>query len=122
MRVLICGDRNWNQAGPILDALMAQDDVTLVIDGAARGADTIGHQVAEAMDFPTKQFPADWDQYHKAAGPIRNQQMLTEGKPDLVLAFHNDITKSKGTRDMLKRCIKAGIPFALYPDGQDSAI
>ena len=122
MRVLICGDRHWNQAGPILDALMAQDNVTLVIDGAAKGADTIGHNVAIAMDLPTKRFLANWGAYGKAAGPIRNQQMLTEGKPDLVLAFHNDITKSKGTRDMLKRCIKAGIPFALYPDGQDSAI
>jgi hypothetical protein len=122
MRVLICGDRNWNQVGPILDALMALDDVTLVIDGAAKGADTIGNTVAKAMDLPTKRFPAKWEQYGKKAGPIRNGQMLTEGKPDLVLAFHNDITKSKGTRDMLKRCIKAGVPFALYPAGQDSNI
>lgn len=40
-------------------------------------------------------FPAKWNEHGKAAGPIRNQQMLTEGKPDVVFAFHDDIASSK---------------------------
>ena len=60
-------------------------------------------------------FPADWDKYHKAAGHIRNQQMLTEGKPTLVLAFHHDLARSKGTKDMVRRALKAGL--AVYLNG-----
>ena len=45
----------------------------------------------------------------RAAGPIRNQRMLVEGKPDLVIAFHDDLESSRGTKDMIKRSLKAGI-------------
>jgi len=45
--------------------------------------------------------PADWEKYGKASGPIRNRKMFKLGQPDLVLAFHNDIYKSKGTNDMV---------------------
>ena len=40
--------------------------------------------------------------------------MLDEGKPDLVIAFHNDLPKSKGTKDMVKRAQKADVPVLLY--------
>lgn len=53
--------------------------------------------------------PAKWKQYGKAAGTIRNQQMLDE-HPDIevVYAFHDDLPKSKGTKDMCQRADKAG--------------
>ena len=44
-----------------------------------------------------------------AAGAIRNGQMLTEGKPDLVVAFHGNISISKGTKNMVEQATKAGI-------------
>lgn len=56
-----------------------------------------------------KGFPADWKRYGKAAGPIRNQQMIDEGKPDLVLAFHENINESRGTKDMVARARGIGI-------------
>jgi hypothetical protein len=61
-------------------------------------------------------FPADWETYGKAAGPIRNTQMLTEGNPDMVAAFHNDISKSKGTKNMIVQAKKAGIKVILLTD------
>ena len=54
-------------------------------------------------------FPADWNKYGKAAGVLRNQQMLDEGHPDLVVYFHKDIENSKGTKDMIIRAIDANI-------------
>lgn len=42
--------------------------------------------------------------------------MLDEGKPDYVLAFHNDIFNSKGTKDMLNRAKKAGVPCTLVTE------
>jgi hypothetical protein len=61
------------------------------------------------MGLPVESFPADWEQYGRAAGPIRNQQML-EAKPDRVFAFHEDLEHSKGTGDMVRRARKAGVP------------
>jgi hypothetical protein len=50
-------------------------------------------------------FPAQWDRYGEAAGPIRNAWMLEFGKPDLVVAFPG----GRGTADMISKARKAGI-------------
>lgn len=84
---------------------------TVVIEGEASGADTWGRRAAESLGFEVLPFPANWDKYSKAAGPIRNRQMLDEGKPDLVLAFHDDIESSKGTKDCIKAAEQRGIPY-----------
>jgi hypothetical protein len=117
-RILICGDRNWTDEATIGAVLVQHLDPTsdYVIHGCARGADTIGGDIAKALGVPKTRilkFPADWNKYRKAAGPIRNQQMITEGKPTLVLAFHNHIIMSKGTKDMIRKALKAGLPVYL---------
>jgi hypothetical protein len=81
---------------------------TVVIEGEARGADTFARLCAGVLGIEVLRFPADWEKYGRAAGPIRNSQMLKEGNPDVVVGFHHDIEKSKGTRDMLTRAKKAG--------------
>ena len=55
-------------------------------------------------------FPADWIRHGRAAGPIRNEQMLREGCPDLVVAFHDDPGLGRGTADMVRRALAAGVP------------
>lgn len=45
----------------------------------------------------------------QAAGVIRNREMLAEG-PDVVLAFHADLAKAKGTRHMVRIAREAGVP------------
>lgn len=120
-RVLITGDRHWTSAAVIereLRLLIAANKkwplkLWTLIHGDARGADRIGAAVAEALGMKAVAFPADWQRFGPGAGPIRNQQMLDEGRPEFVLAFHSDITKSKGTRDMLRRCEALGLPFVL---------
>lgn len=62
------------------------------------------------LGLNTRRYPANWQRYGRAAGPVRNQQMLDEGKPDLILAFHQDIVNSKGTADMIRRANRAGVP------------
>ena len=68
------------------------------------------------LRIPVEKYPADWTRYGYAAGPIRNQQMLDEGRPSLVLAFHNDFEHSKGTKDMIDKARKANIPAILYSE------
>ena len=77
--------------------------------GGARGADSIAGEEAKEFGLTVLAFSADWRRYGRAAGPIRNLQMLEEGKPDLVIAFHADLDHSKGTKDMVEQARKAGI-------------
>lgn len=109
MRVLVCGSRNWNNYRAIYDVLKPLSKrIKYVIEGEAPGADRLGRQAAIELGIKYLPFPANWDKYGKAAGSIRNQEMLDEGRPDLVFAFH--IGDSRGTWDMLRRAAKAGIP------------
>lgn len=110
MRVLICGSRTWESEIPIRALLELFDDSTVVIHGAARGADSIAGAIAEQLGLAVEAYPAEWQRYGRGAGPIRNQQMLDEGKPDVVFAFSDDIKNSRGTADMVRRSEAAGLP------------
>jgi len=107
VRLLICGDRNWSDSAAILSIIL-QYKPSVVIEGEARGADTLARIAAEQVSVAVLKFPADWQKYGRSAGPIRNSQMLKEGNPDVVVGFHYKIEESKGTRDMLTRAKKAG--------------
>lgn len=81
----------------------------VLIHGDAKGADRLSEKALRNTysKFPVERYPADWNKHGKAAGPIRNQQMLDEGKPDLVIAFLAQ--NSRGTKDMVSRAEKAGV-------------
>lgn len=112
MIVLICGDREWCYRSVIehtLSSLLLAKGITQVIHGACRGADRIGAAVARQLGIAVRDFPAEWGKFSKSAGPRRNKQMLEEGKPNLVIAFHDALHTSKGTADMVERSLDAGI-------------
>jgi hypothetical protein len=113
-RVLICGDRYWNHVGMIKHYLQSLTLNTYpkqitIIEGGCRGADEIAGCLAKDLGMNVIEEKADWFKYGKAAGPIRNQLMLDKHKPELVVAFHNDVDNSKGTKDMLERAKNAGV-------------
>ena len=115
-RVLVCGSREWLAPAPIVRALrgLAEDHPDLiVIHGGARGADKLAGGAALFLGLDVIEVPAKWREYGRAAGPIRNQEML-EMRPDLVLAFHERMDLGKGTRDMVNRATKAGIPVEVF--------
>jgi hypothetical protein len=107
LTLLICGDRLWSNQFAIRRELRNLEHlVGTVIHGACKGADSIGARLArDEFGLKVIPFPADWKTLGKAAGPIRNQQMLDNGKPDIVHAFHTDIDVSKGTKDMVERSL-----------------
>jgi hypothetical protein len=78
----------------------------MVIAGGARGADTLAAQWAADRGIPAEVYMADWQGQGRKAGPIRNQRMLDEGRPDLVAAFPG----GKGTAGMMALARKAGVP------------
>lgn len=108
MRILVCGGRDYDDRKALfraLDALLAEVPVELVIHGAARGADTLAGQWAIERNIPVMPFPAKWKTFGNAAGPIRNQEMLDDGKPDGVVVFPG----GTGTADMKRKAEKAGL-------------
>lgn len=128
MRVLVCGSRTWDHNDTFLWSVLLglQSDyygtLTVIEGGCPTGAD---HQAADWATEPAPgnaedpgfsqvhhmQYPADWDAHGKAAGPIRNTRMLTEGKPEMVLAFvDKPLAESKGTADMVRQAKREGVP------------
>ena len=104
-RVLVCGGRDFAHRGlmrrVLFQHLSAGDTL---IHGNTRGADRMSGEVCPS-GVDVKKFPAKWNRYGASAGPIRNQQMLDEGKPDLVIAFPG----GRGTADMVRRAELAGL-------------
>ena len=110
-------DRNWTDRAAIKLWLEVLKEIGYdeVIEGEAKGADIMAREEAEKLGFKilnrdehTRGFPAQWDKYGRAAGPIRNRKMLDQ-QPQLVVAFHNDIEHSKGTADCIKEAKRRGI-------------
>lgn len=115
IRILICGDRNWGDGEMIEEALKRlPKPPDVVINGGARGADSLARLKAEALGIPVLTYYAQWQTYGRAAGPIRNKQMLDQGKPTHVWAFHDDIEHSKGTKDMVTRAREARVPVVVF--------
>ena len=117
-KILVTGDREWDDVPRVVEALSVYAPGTVLVHGACRGADNVCAAVAETLGFIVKGYPADWARYPRAAGPIRNQQMLdmehwANGPIDVCLAFHNHIEDSKGTADMVHRAGKAHVPVVI---------
>lgn len=103
MRAIICGGRNYNAtaaAFTYLNSLHAQDPITLVIQGGAKGADAIAAKWAASRNVRCQQYDAQWALHGRSAGPIRNQAMLDDGKPDVVVVLP---LGGAGTADMVAR-------------------
>lgn len=111
-RILCCGSRDWDDPkliATILDGLHIHHGPLLIIEGGATGADHYAGQWAKNQDQKHVVFRADWNLHGKAAGAIRNKEMLDEGRPDLVVAFSDDLENSKGTRDMVTKATHAHV-------------
>jgi hypothetical protein len=108
MRVLVCGGRKFADQGLLnrtLDAAHAVRGFTVLIHGTQRGADLMAADWGERKGLRLEGFRPDWKRYGKAAGPIRNERMLKEGVPQLVIAFKG----GDGTKDMIEKARAAGL-------------
>lgn len=113
-RVLICGSRNWSDPVMIRQDLGAlpwrQGHPVVVIHGDCRGADKIADEWARLLHYQVEVYRAQWQKHGRSAGPIRNRQMLDEGLPDEVWAYHDSLESSRGTKGMVGLARERGIP------------
>jgi len=122
-RVLIFGGTNYadaDQLHTVCSRVHEQLGFSCVIEGEARGADTLARDWAQMMGIPVDPFPADWDLFGERAGAIRNARMLRDGKPNYGIGFPG----GPGTRDMTRRLYHAGVPAFLgtWSSGRGSKI
>jgi hypothetical protein len=114
LRILVCGSRNWkDEKGEIKKFINSLPENAIIVEGAAKGADSLAAEYAKNRGLRVNEFPANWDAHGKAAGFIRNKEMLEDGYPNVVVAYSKNLKTSKGTLDMVTQSMKAGIPVFL---------
>ena len=88
MRIVVTGGRDFADREMVVSAMSALGvgDGDVIVDGCASGADTLCAEVASKLGAEIEPHPADWKKYGKAAGPLRNHEMIDSGC-DFLLAF-----------------------------------
>lgn len=114
-KVLICGSRNYNDMWAMGHFIYGLPEGTIIVEGGARGADTLAREYAERRGLEVREYPARWAEFGRRAGPLRNAEMLKKEHPDKVVAFTKDFGASRGTQDMVKRARQAGILVEVRP-------
>lgn len=100
MKLIVAGCRDFDDISFVHQAIHESGfslEVTEVVSGGAAGVDYCGEAIARDCAVPVKVFKADWNQYGKSAGPIRNKQMA-EYADTLVAVWDG---KSPGTKNMI---------------------
>lgn len=113
LRVLITGARNFSNRELIRKTLnnileffvkenpeKSPSSITLISGNCPRGADLMCEEIAEKLGFAVERYPAQWETHGKAAGLIRNQEMV-DSSFDVLIAFPTD--EAKGTWDCVRR-------------------
>lgn len=111
MKILVCGGRDYCDQEAIkkkLTELYERHPNSTLVHGGAPGADSWSGYIGGTLGFTVECHTAQWAKYGKAAGPIRNQEML-DGGIDLVVAFPG----GRGTADMLDRARLTGVTIDL---------
>ena len=111
-KVIIAGPRDFSDKEYIYKELdniihliqrnMNNDEIEIV-QGGANGVDSLAKQYAHEHNMSCMEFKADWKQFGKAAGPIRNNDMAKYS--DMLIAFQPELP-TKGTQSMIKTAKK----------------
>ena len=112
-RVLVTGGRGYSDREAVFARLAtcrheaARSGLKLiVIHGyCPTGADHWAALWCRREGIDERRYPAQWSLHGRSAGPRRNQRMLDEEQPNLVLAFPG----SRGTADLIRRARSAGV-------------
>lgn len=105
IRILVTGGRAYADRTTLHAALEDYPEIEALAQGGACGADALAREWAKRRGVTVATYLADWKALGRGAGPHRNQRMLEEFRPDLVLAFAG----GRGTLDTVTRARAMGI-------------
>ena len=112
-RIIVCGSRGWTDRKRIADRLFDCPVTSTIVCGynperdTPKGADRLAYQEAQKLGLLVEPHPAEWEKYGKSAGFRRNEEMAGLGAI-LCIAFWDG--RSNGTKDMMERAERYGIP------------
>lgn len=118
LRVIIAGSRDFNDydllkksAIDIFNKKTMLPDLSRIVSGGARGADTLGERFANEMGLEITRFIPDWDGLGKRAGYVRNAEMakfaVQDDNDGMLIAFWDGV--SRGTKHMIDLANKYGL-------------
>jgi hypothetical protein len=117
MKLIIAGGRDFVDLShaivcinKLIDQGKIQEEGLEIVSGMARGADTVGINIASSNKLPLHEFPANWDKHGKAAGFLRNIDMAKFS--DALVAFWDG--QSKGTEHMIKTMRSKNKPVYVF--------
>ena len=123
LRIIICGGRHFDDyrtLEAVVNKKLEEDGIlpteVEIVSGHCQGADVLGERYAKEYGCSLRVYPADWTKYGRAAGAIRNKQMVDYIVPfenRLVIAFVNENTH--GTKNTISQAKKLSIPVIEIP-------
>ena len=106
MRAAIVGSKTFNDYNKLVEFIhetvqkYGLEEISLIVSGGAKGADTLGTQFAKENEIELKVFLPEWKKYGRAAGLRRNVEIIDNC--DVCFAFWDG--KSHGTKHDIKLC------------------
>ena len=111
MKVIIAGSRSVNNYHSVLGAIRESGfNISEVVSGGAKGADSLGEKWAGQYNRDLKVFPAKWDEFGKSAGYRRNIEMADYA--DALIAVWDG--ESRGTRHMIDTAVDKGLKVHVF--------
>lgn len=77
----------------------------VIVSGGCAGADLLGERYAKENGYSIDRYPAEWKEYGKKAGIMRNAVMADNA--DALIAYWDGI--SRGTKNMIDEARKRGL-------------
>lgn len=102
---MVTGSRNWHDKDrlwAVFDSFKA-NDYSLVVGDCPTGADSLALRYAKEHNWSCRVFVADWTRYGRTAGPIRNQEMVSQHAPAVDVFVICNKGNSRGTADCTRR-------------------
>ena len=113
MKLAIVGSRTFKKYNTLCWFITRHIDlpkISLVISGGAQGADTLAERYAKENNIPVKVIRPNWKKHGKAAGFIRNKDIVKEC--DILVAFWDG--KSRGTKHSIDLAEKYKKPYFIW--------
>jgi len=111
MKTIIAGSRNLGETtesiSNIIDTIIKKTDykILTILSGASGQVDNLAIDYAIKNNIEWYQYPADWNSFNRAAGPIRNLQMVNNA--DMLILIWDG--QSKGSLDVKTKAEKKGL-------------
>jgi hypothetical protein len=118
--IVLSGSRDFNDlptVRAVLEGIHTNEPDTIVRVGDARGLDALVRTVAHRLGITLEVHVADWSKYGRAAGHVRNREMIEGAK--VLLAFYGPNGRTPGTANAMWNALSLGVPVFLHRQGEE---